>query len=291
MISHVMPGDAIAPMCWQTLAPVLLDALASSSDVPVAAMGIARVGDPDATRTVYIAVVLLVILGLVLAALAVWVLRRTRPEPELLAPLETMETRGWRKLDPAAQRRSLDESRPSGAAPLRREASEPAVDSSFATVAAVASFDDLSEGDDKSRRGGDSDTALLAIPDEADSTVAALEESDEASSAVIDATAKSERQTEGHADEPDDEAVRGGDSVSAERTSADDTAEITEDFEFVAEIEVDTAGEVDDVDGIDDGGEANGDDGDDDGDDDQALAVRPIDPLFASKPSSTRRSS
>ncbi|MEP4648735.1 MAG: hypothetical protein ABJ314_01015, partial [Ilumatobacter sp.] len=105
----------------------------------------ADVGDPSATRTVYLTVVVLAALGVLLAGLAVWVLRRTKPEPELLSPLETMDTRSWRKLDPAAQRRLLDEARPPGASPLRREASEPAVDTSFATVAPVASFDDLSE--------------------------------------------------------------------------------------------------------------------------------------------------
>ncbi len=106
---------------------------------------VSDVGDPSATRTVYITVVTLAALGVLLAGLAIWVLRRTRPEPELLAPLETMDTRSWRKLDPAAQRRLLDEARPPGASPLRREASEPAVDTSFATIAPVASFDDLSE--------------------------------------------------------------------------------------------------------------------------------------------------
>ena len=115
-------------------------------------MGLARVGDPDATRTVYTTIVILALLGVALLALAVWVFRRTRPESELLAPLETMQTREWRKLDPAAQRRLLDEARPTGAAPLKREASKPVVDSSFATVAPNRSFEDLSDGS-----GGDDD--------------------------------------------------------------------------------------------------------------------------------------
>lgn len=126
---------------------MLIDAFVSSS-LPRLPTAVASVGDPAATRTVYTTVIILVVLGFVLAAVAVWVLRRTRPEPELLAPLETMDTRGWRKLDPAARRRALDESRPPGALPLRREASEPAVDESFSTVAPVASFDDLSDHHD-----------------------------------------------------------------------------------------------------------------------------------------------
>lgn len=135
----------IQPLSWQTLAPVLFDALASSSRVSVVATAAPRVGDPRATQTVYTTIVVLVVLGIVLVALAFWVFRRTRPEAELLAPLEIMQTREWRKLSPAAQRRLLDELRPAGAIPLHREASQPAVDTSFATVAPVSSFDDLSD--------------------------------------------------------------------------------------------------------------------------------------------------
>lgn len=137
-------GDAIPALCWQTLDSVLAEDFVSVSRPAVAA--VTAVGDLAATRIVYTSVVALVLLGIVLAALAVWVTRRTQPDLELFAPLETMQTRGWRKLDPAAQRRSLDESRPFGARPLRREASEPKLDSSFAILAPVSSFDDLSEG-------------------------------------------------------------------------------------------------------------------------------------------------
>lgn len=139
--------NAIGGMCWQTLVSVLPDTLALPNQAQVALVGVIGVGDPEATRTVYTAIVVLALLGVGLVALAIWVFRRTKPEPELLAPLEVMQTRGWRKLDPAAQRRSLDDSRPAGASPLRREASEPAVDSSFSTVAPVVSFDDLSGAD------------------------------------------------------------------------------------------------------------------------------------------------
>lgn len=73
------------------------------------------VGDPSATRTVYLTTVLLVLLGLALAALAWWLVRRTRPEPELFAPLEQMESRAWRKLNDDERRESLDAVRPLGA--------------------------------------------------------------------------------------------------------------------------------------------------------------------------------
>ena len=101
------------------------------------------VGDPAATRTVYTTVVLLVVLGIGLAALAVWIHRRTRPEPELLAPLEEMDSRRWRSRDPATRGRLLDEARPAGARPLRRAASAPDVDDDFAATPPVGGFDDL----------------------------------------------------------------------------------------------------------------------------------------------------
>lgn len=105
----------------------------------------AAVGDPAATRTVYVTVIVLLVLGVALVALAVWLFRRTRPEPQLLAPLEEMDTRAWRKQDPAGQRRALDASRPLGARPVRREAAEPIVDTEFAADRPVVSFDDLAE--------------------------------------------------------------------------------------------------------------------------------------------------
>lgn len=152
-------------MWWQTLAPVLPDVFALSVQPSAASVGVVGVGDPEATRTVYASVVILALLGVVLVVLAVWVFKRTRPEPELLAPLETMNTRGWRKLDPAAQRRSLDESRPTGAVPMRRAASAPPVDSSFATVAPVASFDDLSDAT-KRVSDGETDPPVTTSADE-----------------------------------------------------------------------------------------------------------------------------
>lgn len=105
----------------------------------------ASVGDPSATRTVYVTVILLVALAVALAVLAVWLFRRTRPEPQLLAPLEEMDSRAWRRQDPAGQRRALDASRPPGARPVHREAAEPAVDTDFATPRPIQSFDDLSD--------------------------------------------------------------------------------------------------------------------------------------------------
>ena len=225
--------DAIERMSWQTLAPVLLNALASPSHAPVVVMGVARVGDPGATRTVYATVVVLALLGIVLATLALWVFRRTRPEPELLAPLETMHTRSWRKLDPAAQRRSLDESRPADAAPLRREASEPAVDSSFAKVAPVSSFDDLSDG-------ASGDEKVIDLEGDADDLVGpdVVE--------VVDAASPDELDVDDTHDQRNADAQTVQDELaSAEPEIGDDTGEISNDAEFDMDIGLDDASESD----------------------------------------------
>ncbi len=100
---------------WQNPDPVSVVApifvLSASDDI----------GDPSATRTVYSTTVILVLLGLALGALAVWLFRRTRPEPELFAPLETMDTRAWRKMDADERRRELDAVRPAGALPVAHD--------------------------------------------------------------------------------------------------------------------------------------------------------------------------
>lgn len=95
------------------------------------------VGDPSATRTVYLTTIALVLLGIALAVLAWWLVRRTRPEPELFAPLEQMETRSWRKLDVEERRESLDSVRPFGARPVATEEAED-----------IEQLDDIDEADD-----------------------------------------------------------------------------------------------------------------------------------------------
>ena len=57
---------------------------------------VAAVGDPEGARTVTSIIALLVVLGVALMMLAVWLHRKTRPDPELLAPLEVMGER-WSK--------------------------------------------------------------------------------------------------------------------------------------------------------------------------------------------------
>ena len=104
---------------------------------------LATIGDPDGTRTVTSIIALLVALGLGLAMLAVWLYRTTRPDPELLAPLEVMGDRKWRRADPVAQRRTLDAVRPKQARPLEPSAAPPVLDESFDAGPTAGGFDDL----------------------------------------------------------------------------------------------------------------------------------------------------
>jgi len=70
---------------------------------------VAGIGDPTSTRTVYGVVILLILIGLVLIGLGVWLVLQTRVDPDLLGPLERMDQRDWRKVDPVVQRRLLDD--------------------------------------------------------------------------------------------------------------------------------------------------------------------------------------
>jgi len=102
------------------------------------------VGDPEGTRTITAIVVLLAVLGVALVMLAFWLFRLTRPDKELLAPLEVMGERKWRRADPVWQRRRLDEVRPADAQPLQPSAAPPDFDEAFFEHAPVSrGFDDL----------------------------------------------------------------------------------------------------------------------------------------------------
>jgi hypothetical protein len=102
------------------------------------------VGDPVRTRTVYAAMLFLIAIGAGLVALTIWLVRVTRHEPEYLAPLELMASRRWRRSDPVAQRRMLDEVRPEGAEPLSPSVPPPSGDDEFDLGPRLRSFDDLS---------------------------------------------------------------------------------------------------------------------------------------------------
>jgi len=102
------------------------------------------VGDPAGTRTILSIVLLLAVLGIALIMIAIWLFRLTRPDKELLAPLEVMGERKWRRADPVWQRRRLDEVRPGDAQPLTPSAAPPDFDEAFFDQRpAAAGFDDL----------------------------------------------------------------------------------------------------------------------------------------------------
>lgn len=108
-----------------------------------AAVALVAVGDPARDRTVYATILLLVALGLALIMLAVWLVRNTRPDPDVLAPLERMGERKWRSADPVWQHRSLDEVRPREAKPLEPSSAPPATDAEFERGPQPIGFDDL----------------------------------------------------------------------------------------------------------------------------------------------------
>jgi hypothetical protein len=88
-------------------------------------------------------VALLVVLGIGLVMLAVWLFKVTRPDDELLAPLEVMGERKWRRADPVWQRRRLDEVRPPDAQPLQPSVAPPDLDEAFDQGPSASGFDDL----------------------------------------------------------------------------------------------------------------------------------------------------
>ena len=105
----------------------------------------AAVDSAAETGAIYGVVAALVLIGIALAVLAVWLIRQTRPESELLAPLERMHDRSWRKQEPAQMRRDLDEVRPTHARPVARGRNVPEIDDEFAqSQPRLATFDDLS---------------------------------------------------------------------------------------------------------------------------------------------------
>ena len=83
--------------------------------------------DTGSSRLVYAMVLALVLVGVALIVLAVVMIRRTRVDPEVLAPLERMGDRKWRKSDAESRRTLLDAVRPAGAVAMASTEPETAV--------------------------------------------------------------------------------------------------------------------------------------------------------------------
>jgi len=129
------------------------DEPATQTNIAALALVASSVGDPEGTRTITSIVVLLAVLGIALVMIAFWLFRLTRPDKELLAPLEVMGERKWRRADPVWQRRRLDEVRPAEAQPLQPSAAPPDFDEAFFERIPVSSgFADLH--DDVHAHGG-----------------------------------------------------------------------------------------------------------------------------------------
>lgn len=104
------------------------------------------VGDPGSSRMVYAMVAGLVLVGVGFVVLGAWLIRQTRRDLDVLAPLELMGESEWVDHDPATQARMLDAVRPAGARPLRSATSSPTFDAEFDRVPALNSFNDLGPG-------------------------------------------------------------------------------------------------------------------------------------------------
>jgi hypothetical protein len=168
-------------------------------------------GDVQSTRIVYAMVVGLAVIGILFVLLGIWVIRQSRVDLEVLAPLERMGDREWRKSDPASQRRSLDEARPDGAKPLQPEQSRPCVDTEFEQPdRPVQSFEDLAP---LNPEGGDPTPASGASlnPDAGESADLDDEPGSDAGNAESDADSDNES-AEVDA-EPDADAEPGVDAV------------------------------------------------------------------------------
>jgi hypothetical protein len=222
----------------------------------------ADIGDPDSTRTVVAIIALLVVLGLALVMLAFWLRRTTRPDPDLLAPLEVMGERSWRRGDPVWQRRRLDEVRPEGAIPLKKAALPPRLDESFDAGPSGSGFDDL-------RREEEPVSAAAAEPD--DQTVAvAAPETHEADVEIARASGPAEAVAGGSPDDASDDDAVESDAVDAGavRVEVVDEESAVEAVDVDSDDAVDVDSDVEAADGDSDGENVDGVDGEDvDGED------------------------
>ena len=224
--------------------------MSGSAAVPTGVSSVVRVigGDPSASRVVYGAVGALLLIGVMLVLLAVWLVRQTRVDPELLAPLETMSDRKWRKLDPASQRRLLDDERPEGAHPLMTAPMQPSVDAEFESgVMPVSSFDDLVPVG--SAPTGDVDGADESA-DDTDDLDRESTDGMEAAEGVEDSAGDTDEAEDADEAEDTDEA---GDTDKAEDTDAADPVDEAGDEPSELDRQVADSGHSDEAEGIEDG--------------------------------------
>jgi hypothetical protein len=131
---------------WQNRVPVPVIASRLGS-TPSSAVALLGAGDPASSRLVYSMVIGLIVIGLLLVVLGIWIIRQTRVDLDVLAPLERMGDGEWKKRDRSTQRRMLDEVRPDGARPLAPAKLPPSLDDEFELAErSVTTFNDLGPG-------------------------------------------------------------------------------------------------------------------------------------------------
>lgn len=183
--------------------PIPLWELAHSRFVSVEALTeltavVGTAGDTSATRTVYAMVIGLGVIGVALVVLAIWLIKQTKPDPQLLAPLERMDDRAWRKQAPAEMRRDLDSLRPPGAQPVIRPKDVPALDAEVASNGSA-----LGDRDDRTAEPASEENRSDGVPSRVDPIRPA--DSDPA------ATASERERTEGDTDGTRDDGGDPGD--------------------------------------------------------------------------------
>ena len=140
---------------------------------------------------VYTIVGALMAVGVVLLLVAAWLFKATQPEMELLAPLERMSDRSWKRLDPAMQRRELDDIRPSGARPIERSTRVPNIDEDFdKPIPDIASFDDLTSMQAADERRAASVSSGVPVTKPAEAETGARTNTDSDTGTVEDDTAE-----------------------------------------------------------------------------------------------------
>jgi hypothetical protein len=137
-------GDTASNWHNRVSVPAIASRLGSTPSSAVALVG---AGDPASSRLVYSMVIGLVVIGLLLVVLGIWIIRQTRVDLDVLAPLERMGDSEWKKRDRSTQRRMLDEVRPEGARPLAPATQPPSLDDEFELAEhPVTTFSDLGPG-------------------------------------------------------------------------------------------------------------------------------------------------
>jgi len=129
-----------------------------NTSTPITVAALVGAASDDA-RELWSIVALLAVVGVAMAMATVAVVKATRPDRELLAPLEVMGRRKWRRSDPVWQRRQLDEVRPPGAQPLTLAPAAPVPLEGFDEGPAADGFDDLAD------LGSGVDHDLTELPD------------------------------------------------------------------------------------------------------------------------------